>query len=373
MIKLFKKNTMSAAIIVAISLAGCARFDERMQASDDFEYQNAVLVPAYQTGTFSTDEARSQFNLPMLTKEQKTLGYIGEDVDVRPPTQLIPVLDSVFLSTKDKHKTQILFNALKQGDNLKSKVWSLLKSYLAKNKIDIISEDNSLFQIETAVYSQTNTHSTLFSSNEVLRNASYRFKLEDIGSQNALLGIELLSYEEFNDDKALKFSLTEKRKKNVELDFVNQLLTFAYYEKQANELKTQDTQPLPIKLGFDELHKTVWIVDSNFADTWRKLPDLLSLLNFEVLESNENLGSMALEYSDPDEEYWEENNLNSFVLESGKYFIQLGEMSGKTTTISWLDKDRKPLEAQKVTDIYLGITKQVRGVILKQGKQTKAL
>ena len=371
----FKKSIISAAVIVAISLAGCARFDERMQASGDFDYQDVQLVSAYQTGTFSTDGARAQFTLPVLTESQKASGFLAQDVDIRPPTQLIPVIDGVFLTSSKKIQTQILFNTLEQGTDIKAKVWQLLKSYLAKNKIDIISEDSALLQIETAVHPQENIYSTLFSSNEVLREASYRFKLEDqsAGSSNALLNVELLSYAEFNDDKALEFSLTDKRKQNVELAFVNDLLAFAYYEKQANELKNKDVQPLPIKLGFDEHHQTVWIVESSFEDTWRKLPALLTLLNFEILETDQNLGTLALEYSTPDDEYWQENNLNPFEIKYGDYFIQLGEMDGKRTTISWLNKDKKPLEAQKVTDIYLGITKQVRGVLLQQDKQTKTL
>ena len=46
---------------------------------------------------------------------------------------------------------------------------------------------------------------------------------------------------------------------------------------------------------------------------------------------------------------------------------------GGSTSISWLDEDKKPLPDQKVTEIYLSITEQVRNVLLLNDKQTKAL
>ena len=373
MIKLFKQRTTTAAVLVALSLAGCTRFDTRMQANGDFDYQNVRLVPGYQTGPFSNDEVRAQFNVPVLTEAQRT-GYLTEDVDIRPPTQLIPVIDGVLPAVDQQQHTKIWFNAFEQDDDMKAKIWLLLKSYLAENNIDIISKDESLQQIETAVHTQKDIYGDLISHNEVLRKASYRFSLQEQDAGHSVaLNVELLSYAEYNDGKALKFSLTDKSRKNIELRFVNSLLEFAYNEKQAADLKNLDSQPLPIKLGFDDNHQTSWIVESKFADTWRKLPDLLSLLHFEVIEADRNLGYFLVSFSKPDDDYWQENNLNPFELRNAEYFVQLGEMAEDSTSISWLSKDKKPLADQKVTDIYLSITERVRNVLLKKDKQTKAL
>ena len=373
MIKLFKQRTTTTAVVIALSLAGCTRFDTRMQANGDFDYQDVQLVPEYQTGSYSNDEARAQFNVPVLTESQKT-GYLTEDVDIRPPTQLIPVIDGVLPAIEQQQQTKIWFHALEQGDNMKAKVWQLLKSYLSENNIDIVSKDESLQKIETAVHTKKVIFGDLISRNVLLRKASYRFSLEErAGGHSAALNVELLSYAEYNDGEPLKFKLTDKSKRNIELRFVNSLLEFAYNEKQAAELQNLDSQPLPIKLGFDENHQTVWIVESEFDDTWRKLPDLLSLLGFEIIEADRNLGYFSVRFTAPDDDYWQENNLNPFELNNAEYNIQLGEMTDESTSILWLDAKKKPLADQKVTDIYLSITDQVRNVLLKKDKQTKAL
>jgi len=374
MIKLFKQSSTTAAVFIALSLTGCARFENRMQANGSFDYQNVQLTPVYKTGQYSNDEARDTFATPVLTESQKASGLLTQDIDVRPPTQLIPVIDGVLLDAGDKQHTKIWFNAFKENDNVGAQVWQLLESYLAENKVEIVSKEESLQQLKTGILSQKTDFGGLLNSNEVVRDSSYRFTLEQQADGHSVaVTIEVLSYAESNDGKALNFKLTDKNKQNVERRFANELLEYAYKVKEANELNELDSQPLPIKLGFDDNHQIVWLVDTQFLETWRKLPDLLTLLHFEIVEADKNMGFFLLKFSAPDDEYWSENKLNPFKLENAEYFIQLGELTGGRTSISWLDEDKKPLPDQKITEIYLSITEQVRNVLLQSDKQTKAL
>ncbi len=373
MIKLLTAhNKKAAALAISLSLAGCTRFDTRMQANGDFDYQHVQLVPAYQSGPFSTEQARSQFAVPVLTEGQKS-GYLNGDVDIRPPTQFIPLIDGV-LPAASQQQTTIWFNGVAEHDDMQSKVWRLLESYLAANNIAVAAKNDSLQQIETAVHTQKERYGDFISHNEVLRKASYRFTVEkQAGGYGAALNVALLSYAEYNDGQPLKFKLSDKSKRNIELRLVNSLLAFAYNEKQAEEQHKLDAQPLAIKLGFDANHQTAWLVDNGFEVTWRKLPSLLSLLHFEIIEADQNLGYYLVRFSAPGNDYWQENNLNPFTLKNAQYVIQLGEMAKDSTSISWLDKNKQPLADQQVTDIYLSITDRVRDVLLKKDKQTKAL
>ncbi|MFT6985962.1 MAG: outer membrane protein assembly factor BamC [Psychromonas sp.] len=374
MIKLFKQSGTTAAVFIALALTGCTRFETRMQANGSFDYQYAELTRAYKTGPFSNDEARDTFATPVLTESQKAAGFLTKDIDVRPPTQLIPVIDGVLLEANDKQQTKIWFNAFKENDHIGEQVWQLLESYLAENKVDIISKDESLLKLETGIFNQKTDFGGFLNSNEVLKQSSYRFTLEKQADGHSVgLTIEALTYAEYNDEHALKFKLSDKNKKNVELRFANDLLEYAYKVKEANELNELDSQPLPIKLGFDDNHQIVWLVDTKFLETWRKLPDLLTLLHFEIVEADKNKGFFLLKFTTPDNDYWSENNLIPFTLENGEYFIQLGELTGGRTSISWLDEDKKPLPDQKTSEIYLSITEQVRNVLLQNNKQTKAL
>jgi outer membrane protein assembly factor BamC len=96
-------------------------------------------------------------------------------------------------------------------------------------------------------------------------------------------------------------------------------------------------------------------------------------MSFKLVDSDKNLGYFLVRFVEQDEEYWQENLLNPITLENGEYFVQLGELVGGDTSITWLDEDKKPLSNQQVTELYLSITDNVRSVILDKDSQTKPL
>jgi len=363
----FKKTTITAAILVTFTLSGCTRFEDRVQANGEFNYENAALVAPYQTGNFTNNESRNEFQLPTLTADQINNGFAMDDVDIRPPNEFMAIIDGVIL-VPNQTQTNVLFTASKAGDDVQQKVTNLVTSYLAEHKID--STNTNVHQIEIPVYTTKTVFSNLFNNNVISIDASYRLTLKpQPAGHSVMLNVDLLSYAESNDGHPVKFSMTTQRKKNIEVGFVNDLLKFAYDKNQVLEQNNRNAQPLAIKLSFDDNHQNIWIAENSFSDTWNKMENLLQLLHFEVTESDRNLGYFIAEYSTPDDDYWAENNLNPFKLKYGQYYIQLGEIDESNTSISWLDAKKKPIENQKVTDMYLSITDQIRSVLLKKDAQ----
>ena len=373
MIKLFKPSRITASVFVALSLTACARFDTRMQANGPFEYDRYTPHENYQSSGFTNDEARDVYATPVLTEQQKEIGLLSADVDVRPPTQLIPVIEGVVLEANNSGKTTILFNAFNQSENMKVKVWQILESYIAANNIDVVAKNTDRSQIKTALFSEKSSYGTLFSNN-VLRESSYRFTLKQAADGlSVALTVDVLSYSEKNDGNVLKVNLTERTKKSIELRFVNNLLKYAYDLKEKDALQQAGLQPLPIKLGFDDNNKMAWVVDANFLNTWVKFPDLLKLLRFEMVDADKNLGYFLVKFNAPNDSYWPENNLNPFELENAEYFIQLGELNSGSTSIIWLDENKTALADEKVSEIYFSITAKIRDVLLLNEVQSKSL
>lgn len=374
MIKLILQYRVLSCLVIAAAVTGCSHFEERTQANGDFDYEEAQLGEKYQTGDLSNDEARSNFDIPTLTETQREVGQLAQDVDVRPPAQLIPVIDGILLETKASQKSTVWFNAFSKKGDINDKVWALLTSYLDENNIEIASENKSLNQLQTKVNQHETVYGGSLNSSTVIKESSYRFSLDKKeNGHSAALNVELLSYAESNDGNAINFKLTDKSKQNIELRFINELLEFAYNKQQEKILSELDNQPMPIKLGFDDNYQMAWVVENDYSDTWRKLPDLLTLLHFDIVEADRNMGYLLISFTRPDSDYWEENSLNPFKLADAEYFIQLGELSDGSTSILWLDEDKKALSDAKVTEIYLSITEQVRQVLLKNERQVNPL
>ena len=98
---------IASVIIIALSATSCARFEERSQAEGTFDYQNATLVNEYKSGNFTRDEQRNAYQIPVLTDQQKQFGLVGIDVDIRPPAQLMAVIEGVSIDP-DAIKTTLL-------------------------------------------------------------------------------------------------------------------------------------------------------------------------------------------------------------------------------------------------------------------------
>jgi outer membrane protein assembly factor BamC len=371
-----KKNKaltqIASLVILTSAVTGCARFENRTKAEGNYKYQDVSLITKYDTGTYSNVEQRNTFDIKPLTNEQLVNGVDGEKVDIRPPSQLMPVLDGVLLDP-DLTQTKILFNAFKQEQDVQEKVWDTIIAYLASKNTNVVDANHSTFSIDTGTIVSERSFGTL-SKNTIREEGRYKLKLTSgADKRSVLLTVDVQNFEEDNDGDTLKPLLNGPSKRNIEIGFVNDLLAFGYTKQESEAQIASDSKPLPIKLGFDDVHQTAWIVDADFNEVWNKLPSLLQLMSFSAVEDDKNLGYFLVSFEQQDAEYWKERNLNPIYLPEGEYFVQLGELAGEDTSITWLDSDKKPLSAQQVAELYLSITDNIRSVILSKDIQTKPL
>ncbi|RBW45714.1 outer membrane assembly protein BamC [Psychromonas sp. B3M02] len=368
-----KALTQLASVVILTSVvAGCARFETRTQASGEFDYQDVELINKYDHGDVPQVEQRTVFDIKPLTAEQTALGLEGKDVDVRPPAQLMAVLDGVILDSS-KTETKVWFNTFKQNNDHTKKVVDLALEYLAYKNATPNIQSQSPVIIDSGLVTSERTYGSL-SKSTVLEEGEYQLTIETAPDNHSVsLVVDAQSYQEKNDDYQVQNTLQGRAKRNVEIRFINEMLQFANLKQQIEAKQVADNRPLPIKLGFDDNHQTAWIVDAEFLETWAKLPSLLSTMSFKLVDSDKNLGYFLVRFVEQDEEYWQENMLNPITLEGGEYFVQLGELVGGDTSITWLDEDKKPLTNQQVTELYLSITDNVRNVILDKESQTKPL
>lgn len=371
-----KKNKaltkIASLVILTSAVTSCARFDTRTQAEGDTDYEKVALIEKFDNGDFTGSEHRATFDIQALSVRQERLGLIGKNVDVRPPTQLMPVLDGVLLDS-DLRQTKVWFNAFKQDNDMQQKVWDLTLQYLASKNSTPVSADRTALTITTSSVINERSYGSL-NKNKVYDQAAYNLQLsEGMDGRSVSLLVDVQSYQQTNDGVAVKHILEGRNKRSVEIAFINDMLKFAYLKQESEALKAADNKPLPIKLGFDDNHQTAWIVDAEFIEVWRKLPSLLKLMSFNAVDDDKNLGYFLVKFKSQDAQYWNERNLNPIDLQEGEYFVQLGELTGGDTSLTWLDADKKQLSEQQVTQLYLSITDNIRSVILDNDIQTKPL
>jgi len=372
MIKNNALTKIASLVILSSAITSCARFDTRAQAEGNDDYLQATLIEKFDSGHFSKLENRSTYDIQDLSTQQEKLGLKGKDVDIRPPSQLMAVVDGVLLDP-DLTQSKVWFNAFKQQTDIEQKVWDLALQYLASKGAKDIVADRAELSIDTGVVVNQRSYGSL-SKNTVREQAAYQLQLaEGADGRSISLSVEATSYQQLNDNEPIKEVLAGRNKRSIEIRFINDMLNFAYLKQESEALTAADNKPLAIKLGFDESHQTAWIIDAEFTEVWSKLPALLQLMSFSPVDNDKNLGYFLVEFESQDAQYWQERNLNPINLEEGEYFVQLGELTGGDTSLTWLDSDKKQLSEQQVTELYLSITDNIRSVILDNDIQTKPL
>ena len=355
----------ASAILLILSVSACTRFENKSKAEGTLEYENAILTDEYKSGDFTRDEQRSTYKIQDLTAQQNQFGLSGKDVDIRPPAQLLAVIDGVILDS-DAIETKVWFTALDENELQEQKIWDLVLQYLNTKNATMLKADHSSLIIDTGpIIRQYN----FVQSNDVYEKANYELRFaKSIEGGSFSLAVDVKNYQQINSEIPVKQVLKARTKHSIEIRFINDLLRFAYLqkEKQSAENKNLNTQPLPIKLGFDDNHQTAWIIDTSFVDVWNKLPNLLQIMGFTPIKDDVSLGYFFVKFVSQDTTYWNENELNPISLEEGKYYAQLGELDNGQTSLVWLDEDKKVLSDQEVTNLYLSITKKLRSPSLAE-------
>jgi len=239
---------IASVVILTLSVTSCARFEKRAQAEGDFDYVNSTLTNHYNAGNFTQDEIRSVFQIQPLTEQQKAFGLLAENVDIRPPIQLMPVIEGVQLDPEEIN-TKVWFNAFSHDDKMEQKVWDLTIKYLAANNAEKVKADRQKLVIYTGPVIQTRS----YGRNDIVEQASYMLefsKAED--GRSVSMMIDVKNHQLLNNDFKVKEILQARTKHNIEVNFINDLLRFAYQEKES-EKKVANKIPNLLMLGISYL------------------------------------------------------------------------------------------------------------------------
>lgn len=345
--------------LLGLSLVtGCSSDTERKQANRDFDYTQQTLAPGslkipqgLQAPDFSSD-----YRIPPLRQAGQP-GLLGSQVDVRPPVQILN-LTAGSRGEFSQQAVSLWFSPRSVNQKLDEELWRLLFSFLSERNIPVASLEAGGKRLDTSWFATTPAMETWTeeSDDPLMLRQRYRFSLEnDPGRHRTGLKLQLLEQEIYRDGEksAAPLSSLEQRRHAVQL--MNQVS--AYIDKR---LRTDSSQGqagrIPLLLGLDGNGLTAWLADAGFEPTWRRLLAVLPGLGFTVTSNQESLGLIVADYEDPDSHFWQFGQPSGFGLASGSYRLQLGDL-GQQTSITLFNADKKPVEKEVVSKMYLSLAK----------------
>lgn len=361
----YNNNGVSGGLfagLVAIGLiTGCSSLEERKQPNGNQDYQKATLrdatfvVPAgLQNPHFTTE-----YQIPALPSAAKDQA-MGLDVDVRAPVQVFPLVPGS-KAEPDGNNMTIWFTARSATQNIDNDVWNALLSFLNRRAINFTDIDPVHKTLDTDWFFATEDLAAWNPDDKTKKkqlqvHQRYRFTIKsDPAHHRTALVADLKDHEAFVKGDRYDHPLSRFDRRRYSAAMLNQV-TEDYQAQLDSHKVSVNPRQVKMSLGVDDNDLTAWLVNAPFEITWQRMERLLPTLGFTIKDKTQAKGLMELNYDEPGTSFWQKQDLDPFGLDSGKYFLQYGEYRGKTS-ITLLDKDKKPVPSSVVSKMYLGISK----------------
>ncbi|MBG0754548.1 outer membrane protein assembly factor BamC [Vibrio cidicii] len=321
----FSRQLVLSSLAVLVLTACSNSPTQRRQAKDDFTYLETADLQTWNLPDGATAQFYPNFDIP----QGNFSGGIGQEVDIRPPQQILELIPG---ARYERNQGEITLWLIKQEEA--EEVWQTVRNMLAERQIPIQTSSETHIETGWLVWKAEDEETDIGSRYAVDRfeaNNRYGFR------------ISLIDWREGTQVKPV--TLTNKERYNV---FMTNLVTSQYDQNKRDEAqrKAQElVKQIPITMGSDRSGFPVIIARTPYNVLWQRLPTILPRIGFSIEERNQSQGTLKAKYASPDDEFWNEIGVKPMELKSGTYTFLFGDL-GNRTSINVTNSSGKPVEEE---------------------------
>lgn len=321
----FSRQLVLSSLAVLVLTACSNSPTQRRQAKDDFTYLETADLQTWNLPEGATAQFYPNFDIP----QGNFSGGIGQEVDIRPPQQILELIPG---ARYERNQGEITLWLIKQEEA--EEVWQTVLNMLAERQIPI----------QTSSETHVETGWLVWKSEDEETDIGSRYSVDRFEANNRYgFRISLIDWREGTQIKPV--TLTNKERYNV---FMTNLVTSQYDQNKRDEAqrKAQElVKQIPITMGSDRSGFPVIIARTPYNVLWQRLPTILPRIGFNIEERNQSQGTLKAKYASPDDEFWNEIGVKPLELKSGTYTFLFGDL-GNRTSINVTNSAGKPVEEE---------------------------
>lgn len=313
---------LSLCAVMLTTLVACSNPGTYRQASDSFQYLNASPLKDWQSLPDQKTEFSGIYEIP--TRNYK--GFIGADVDIRPPQQVFELISGMRYKRGDNSIVVWI-----PGNNNDKRLGEAIEHLVSVGTLPVRTMEASGVDTDWVKWTTEDdgeiieTRHFLRPVKEKMRNG---FSVEMLElKQNGIL---------LEDTPALRERYNTLMANLITTHFDQKL------REDESLLAQKRVKNIPITLGTDRSALPVIIARAPYSVFWERLPAMLNTLGFSVEDRNHSQGTLELKYKKPDDEMWTALGIEPLPFDRKNYTIQLGDL-GNRTSINLSDKAGKPV------------------------------
>ncbi|NLS13202.1 outer membrane protein assembly factor BamC [Vibrio sp. SM6] len=334
-------HQLALSSLAVLVLSGCAGNEsQRRQARDDFTYLNTPALETWQVPQGAQPQFYPDYQIP----QGAFAGGVGPEVDIRPPQQVLALVPGARYERVNGDVVIWL-----SDQNRVDALWQDLQAVMDQTNVPYTEVANNTIETDWMTVSDE--------SEDNAASARYAMKQIESGSNQGLV-ISLLEWRDA-DGNSVPPSFTEKERQSV---FLTNLLTSRYDENkrvEAQRLAQERIKHIPIYMSTDRTGLPVIVARAPYDIVWERLPKVLPEFGLVVEERNQSQGTIVVNYTPPDDEYWQSLGTEPLDFTRKAHTLQLGDL-GNRTSISVVDADGKLVKPELLTRLENILRKQLQ-------------
>lgn len=320
------------------------------------ELQDPLVVPTQLNQPF-TDRT---LDIPAVSVSEQSRTMVGERMDVRPPviSQVSELGVEILGQNGDAVVWFLPYNSL----NVRSvdEAWAMLNAALGYLKIPVAESNPAGYAVATRV-ADYNASGELYDDLSYDMDAlrySQVYKVNvgtspqgQVGFYVTLVSSTTATY----DGDVIAEQLNPRQKQSFAVGFANSLMRGL--EQQQRQVEVIPDQ-INVFLGRDNNNQDALLVRAPYQATWNVMRGVLSQYGFVVDEYSVSRSSISTYYEEESPEFYREQGLEPFNIESADYLFRLA-VSGDQTVITIYDSDDRPISSQRMAALYPGLSQAI--------------
>ncbi|MDX2367021.1 MAG: outer membrane protein assembly factor BamC [Colwellia sp.] len=347
--------------VLSLTLSACSTVDSK-RAQGDFDYakkqeSKPFIVPQ------NLDKPAKQKEF-IITNNINHQGSIGEKVDVRAPSLVLPIAASS-RTIAESHEAIIWFDKALEDKDLLVFIQNALVSQLKSDDVSYeVVESSTLYEPESNNQSKTEVYESDWYHNEIETgwlftdiesSTSLRFRYEFFlkpHGRSASLKVSLIDYMKTDNEGGSK-AIDPIDKQRAEMAMLNEVVAQVDYnyrlEQRENRLMRANQQLVAI--GENKEAEPAYIVEMGLDNLWDNMPIFFEKHGFTISDLNETNKIYYVDFTKPETSLWDTiwgDDRPVIEVSDAKYQFVLApvDVENQQTSVSIYDVDGEPLSLE---------------------------
>lgn len=351
--------------VIVLTLSACSSVDnKRAQGSFDYakkQESKAFIVPE------NLDKPATQKEF-LITDQINHQGPIGEKMDIRAPSLVLPLAASSRIVTESGEAIIWFDKVLEDKDLLvfikNSLISQLMSDDVSYDTIDLSSSSDDKPKGTTEIYESQWYHSEVETGwlfTHVALSTSMRFRYEFYlkpHGRSVSLKVSLIDYMKTNDEGGTK-TIDPIDKQRAEMAMLNEIVgqvDYNYRLHQRENRLMRANQKL-VTIGENKEAEAAYVVEMGLDNLWDNMPIFFEKHGFTISDLNETNKIYYVDFSKPETSIWDSiwgDERPVIEVSDAKYQFVLAPLDDKNqkTSVSIYNSDGEPISLEVLERIF---------------------